>query len=91
VGENDRLTIRPAAGRDIVSGQDVDIHATQHKPVTPRPGRPSAGAAGRALRGSGKGPVSLDFAHISAGQRRDVHEYLLHRSDLQLLRYVRGG
>jgi hypothetical protein len=27
MGENDRLTIRPATGRDIVSGQDVDIHA----------------------------------------------------------------
>jgi hypothetical protein len=28
----------------------VDIHANQHKPVTPRAGRRSAGAAGRAAR-----------------------------------------
>ena len=33
--EKDRLTIGTATDRDIVSGQDVDIHANQHKPVTP--------------------------------------------------------
>ena len=46
MGENDRLTIGPATGRDIVSDQDVGIHANQHKPVTPHPGRRSADAAG---------------------------------------------
>ena len=33
--EKDWLTIGTATDRDIVSGQDVDIHANQHKPVTP--------------------------------------------------------
>jgi predicted Zn-dependent protease with MMP-like domain len=32
MGENDRLTVSPTADRDVVSGQDVDIHATQHRP-----------------------------------------------------------
>lgn len=36
VGENHRLTVGPTTSRDIVSGQNVDIHTDHDKPVTPR-------------------------------------------------------